>query len=67
MSEEQIWFEGTIIKEICQKCEKNRANIIFEGMPRTNPNILVFCCWHCYEKLDKNMFKIATQGEAKLK
>ncbi len=60
-----IWFSGIILKKICQKCEKNESDIMFQGMPPTNPEIVVFSCWDCYDSLDKDEFKIEKQVEYK--
>lgn len=53
------YFEGIHIARLCQKCTKEPATWMFEGMPPSDPNVVIFVCDDCAAALPRNIFRIA--------
>lgn len=51
------WFEGFVLQKICQKCNTREAKYMFIGMPRSEPEVIVFVCEECFKTLDDS-FKL---------
>ena len=53
-----IFYEGFKKPDKCNRCLVNQPNYMFIGIPRTQPDVLIWICESCYRKLPKNIFRV---------